>query len=159
MIPLKRTNPILFAILAMLFAWPAAAEQPQWKAWDQEAVTALAKELVEVGGDVRDSVRRLPSMPAQGVRRARSRALDDLRVVQNSIRRLARQLDEGGDRLATYPTYRRIRMLSRDIERNLRRAAITEPTTTQVTAARGVIERLEPFYAEEAAAYWAEEGS
>ncbi|MBW2421554.1 MAG: hypothetical protein JRH19_23640 [Deltaproteobacteria bacterium] len=152
-----RATLIFFAASAMLLAWPAAADQAESSSWDQAAVTALAQELVQAAGDIRDSVRRLPQVPAAGIRRARSQALDDLRVVQSSVRRLASQLEEGGDRLSTYPTFRRIRTLTRDIGRNLRRAAITEPTASQVAAARKVIKKLDPFYAAEAAAYWAEE--
>jgi hypothetical protein len=139
--------------LALLVALPVAAEQVEGKAWDQAAVTTLAQELVGAAGDLRDSVRRQPDLQSNSIRRARSQVLDDLRVAQNSIRSIARQLENGNDRLATYPTFRRIQTLRRDIARNAQRAALTEPTPGKLEAARKVLVQLEPFYAEEAAAY------
>jgi hypothetical protein len=153
---MKRTTLVLLVHLAAvgtLQATPVAADEAKGKAWDQAAVTALAQELVRVGGDLRDSVRRKPDVPAIGIRRARSQALDDLRVVQNSIQRLARQLEAGDDQLTTYPTFRRIQTLRRDIAQNARRAALMEPTTSKLESARVILEQLEQFYAAEAEAY------
>jgi hypothetical protein len=153
-----RASLTLLAALCMLLACtsPVASEQAEGKAWDQAAVTALAQELVQAAGDLRDTVRRQPDILSRSVQRARNQTLDDIRVAQGSIRSLARQLENDGDRLSTYPTFRRIQMLRRDIARNVRRAALTEPTPSKLEAARAVLEQLGPFYSAEAAAYEAE---
>ena len=147
-----RSIVMLSSVLIASCAGPVAPEQRQQQ-WDQEAVTALAQELVRVAGDLRDSVRRQPETHPLAIRRARHLALDRLRVVQSSVRSLARQLENGAGPLETYPTYRRIQMLRRDIARNARRALLVEPTLTKLEQAREVLEQLEPFFAAEAAAY------
>jgi hypothetical protein len=138
--------------LGLACAGPVAPEQAAQE-WDQAAVTEVAQQLARVGGDLRSSVRRQPDIQNQGVRRARQQTLDDLRVVQSSVQSLARQLEGGAGRLETYPTYRRIQSLRGRIARNASRALLTEPTTSKLEAARIVLERMEPFYAAEAAAY------
>ena len=151
-----RASLALLAALGTSFASCATAERAEpapGKAWDQAAVTTLARELAGVAGDLRQSVRRQPGIRADGIRRARHRALDDLRVAERSIWHLLRQLENGSGQLETYPTFRRIQTVSRDVARNVRRAALTEPTTSKLEAAREVLVRLEPFYAAEAAAY------
>jgi len=149
---MTRTIRAAFALLALaglLVALPVAAEA---KDWDQAAVTAIAKQLAGVAGDLRSSVRRAPEPPARRARRARFNALDDLRVVQGSVNSLLRQLEGGAGRTETYPTYRRIRRLRRNIAQNARRALITEPTLGKLETARGLLDQLAPFYAVEVAA-------
>jgi len=144
----------LLAVVGMLgCAATVDAEPVAGKAWDQQAVTALAQKLVEAAGDLRQSVRRQPDIQSHGVRRARRQALDDLRVAENSIRSLARQLETGAGPLDTYPTFRRIQLLRRDVARNTQRAALREPTTSKLEAARSILEQLEPYYSAEAKAY------
>jgi hypothetical protein len=146
------TSVALLTILALGCAGPVAPEQAQQE-WDQAAVTALAQELVQVAGDLRDSARRLPDAHPIGVRRSRHRALDALRVAQGSVRSLARQLEGGAGRAETYPTFRRIQVLRRDIARNAQRSMLREPTLSKLGQTRAVLEKLEPFYAAEAEAY------
>lgn len=147
----RMTSPLaaLTAALLLAFALPATAEHHEW---DQAAVTALAKQLAEVAGDLRTSVRSAPEMPGRSQRRARFDALDTLRVAQGSINSLVSQLEAGGTQESTYPTYRRIGMLRRDIAQNARRAMITEPTLGKLTKARGILDQMAPFYAGEVAA-------
>jgi hypothetical protein len=144
-----RVGVALIVFAGLLVALPAAT---QTKEWDQAAVTGIAKQLAEVAGDLRSSVRRTPEPPGRRARRARLQALDDLRVVQGSVNSLARQLEAGAGREQTYPTYRRIRTLRRDIAQNARRALITEPTLGKLAAARELLDQLDPFYAPEVAA-------
>lgn len=144
-----RVGVALVAFVGLLVALPATSQTTEW---DQAAVTAIAVQLVEVAGDLRSSVRRAPEPPARRARRAHLQALDDLRVVQSSVRSLARQLEAGAGREETYPTYRRIRTLRRDIAQNASRALITEPTLGKLEAARVLLDQLAPFYAPEVAA-------
>ncbi len=150
MTPTTRTGVALLAVISLLVAAPAATETQDW---DQAAVTEIAKQLAAVAGDLRSSVRRAPQVPGhRRARRARVQALDDLRVAQGSINSLMRQLEAGAGREETYPTYRRIRTLRRDIAQNARRALITEPTLGKLKTARGILDQMALFYAAEVAA-------
>ena len=135
-----RSALVLLVPLGILVALPAASET---KEWDQAAVA----------GDLRSSVRE-PSEAHSGrmQRRWRARVFDDLRVAQGSANSLLRQLEAGAGREETYPTYRRIRTLRRNIAQNARRAFITEPTLGKLETARGILDQLARFYAAEVAA-------
>jgi hypothetical protein len=92
----------LLAVLVLIsLPGPGSA---QATAWDQAAVTAIAKQLADAAGDVRESVRLTPSVRPTG-NRNRARALDDLRVLENSVNYLARELEQGKGAEDTYPTY------------------------------------------------------
>jgi hypothetical protein len=138
----------LILFFSMFATMPAAAEP---KEWDQAAVTKLAKELANAAGDLRRSVRSTPPSDLLNQRRLRQDALDDLRVVENSVNSLATRLEAGEGREETYPTYRRIQRLRARIARNARLARLTEPTVSKLATARVLLEQLEPYYqAEEA---------
>ena len=145
-----RSALVLLVPLGIFVALPAASET---KEWDQAAVTALAKQLAAVAGDLRSSVRE-PSEAHSGrrQRRWRARVFDDLRVAQGSANSLLRQLETGAGREETYPTYRRLRILIRDIAQNAQRGRLTEPTLGKLEAARGPLDQLSPFYAPEVTA-------
>ena len=150
MTPTNRAGVALLTVVGLLVAGPAATETLEW---DQAAVTQLAKQLATVAGDLRSSVRRTPEFRGhRRIRRARSQALDDLRVAQGSVNSLLRRLEAGEGREGTYPTYRRIRSLRRNIAQNVRRARITEPTLGKLEAARGILDQMALFYAAEVAA-------
>ena len=149
MTPTTRAGVALLTVIGLLVAVPAATETQEW---DQAAVTELAKQLAAVAGDLRSSVRRTPELGHRRARRARSQALDDLRVAQGSVNSLLRRLEAGEGREETYPTYRRIRSLRRNIAQNARRALITEPTLGKLEAARGILDQMALFYAAEVAA-------
>lgn len=143
---IMRPSLALLAAL-VLFSVPGAGAALA-TAWDQAAVTALAMQLADAAGDVRQSVRMAPSARPAGSRN-RARALDDLRVVENSINHLARQLEQGKGAEDTYPTFQRIQTLRRDIAMRARQAALTEPTISKFETARGLLEQLAPYYAAE----------
>ena len=150
MTPTARVGVALLAVIGLLVAGPAATETQEW---DQAAVTKLAKQVAAVAGDLRTSVRRTPDFRGhRRAQRARFQALDDLRVAQGSINSLLRRLEAGEGREETYPTYRRIRSLRRNIAQNARRALITEPTLGKLEAARGILDQMALFYAVEVAA-------
>jgi hypothetical protein len=152
---MRRRTPTEFVLLATLILFfgmfatlPAAAEP---KEWDQAAVTKLARELADAAGDIRRSVRSRPPNDQLNQRRLRQDALDDLRVVENSVNSLASRLEAGEGREETYPTFSRIQRLRARIARNARITPLTEPTVSKLATARVLLEQLEPYYeAEEA---------
>ena len=138
---------VLVAVLSMLLVGiPSLADSAEW---DQSAVTKIAQQLADVAGDLRRSVRNAPPMQARTQRRARFQALDQLRVAENSINSLARQLAAGGGREETYPTFKRIQMLRNDVASMAQRAHLTEPTLSKLGQAAVLLTKLEPFYAPE----------
>ena len=147
---MRRRTPSEFALLTTLILFfgtfatlPAAAEP---KEWDQETVTTLARDLANAAGDIRRSVRNRPPNDQRNQRRLRQDALDDLRVVENSVNSLANRLEAGEGREETYPTFRRIRRLRARIARNARLTPLTEPTVSKLETARVLLEPLEPYY-------------
>lgn len=144
---MARTLSLALASLMAVGLVTAQAAGAEPKAWDQAAVTALAKELAAAAGDVRQSVRQSPQGTSAGrASRNRHQALDDLRVIENSINHLARRLEAGEGREDTRPTYQRIVTLRNDIAMRARRALILEPTLTKLETARGLLEQLSPYY-------------
>ena len=144
-----RSALVLLVPLGIFVALPATSETREW---DQVAVTELARQLAAVAGDLRSSVRDAPvAHIGRPQRRARARVLDDLRVAEGSVNSLLRQLEAGAGREETYPTYRRLRILRRDIAQNAQRGRLTEPTLGKLEAARGPLDQLAPFYAPEVA--------
>ncbi|MDJ0786841.1 MAG: hypothetical protein QNK05_08520 [Myxococcota bacterium] len=137
----------LSAILALSWALPSPA---QAKEWDQAAVTEIAKQLADAAGTVRQSVRRAgPPPPGSSQRRVHFQALDDLRVIQGSIRSLARRLEHGAGRDETFPTFQRIRTLRNDIAQAAGHADVREPTLSQLEKAGELLAKLEPYYSEQ----------
>ncbi len=153
-----RASSALLSVLALLFGLPiAASASVPHKDWDQEVVTQLARELYQAAGDLLETVRHTPAVgdatlnPQRSQRRLRQEALDDMRIIQFSIRSLVERLEQGEGRLETYPTFNRIRRLRNRIARAARLATLQEATLSKLAAARAALEKLEPYYAPEEA--------
>jgi hypothetical protein len=118
------------------------------RAWDQAEVTALADQLFEAVKDLRESVRtaNAPSI-ASGQARATHRLRDELRLIRNEARHLARRLREGAGRDETLPVFRRIEELRRKAAEDARRIMLVQPILDRIDAARSVLEKLAPYYA------------
>ena len=150
---MTRTNVPAIALLvslALLVALPAASAEQ--KEWDQAAVTELAKQLAEVTRSIRQATRRAePPGHGSGLRLAHLQGQDDLRMLQNSVNSLARQLENGVGREETYSTFRRIRTLRNDLAETARRF-IREPAPEKLQQVQGALDQLALFYAAEDAA-------
>jgi hypothetical protein len=128
-------------------ALPAVAEGSA-QAWEQEAVTALAAELVGAVNGLRDSMRRdaPPDTRAGAQSRLRFRLLDRLRLIEAEARALQRALAGGASQDETFHIFRRIDELRRDAADDARRMFVPEGTTQKMEAARAVLEKLRPYY-------------
>ena len=147
---ISRSALILITLLGLLWALPAASEP---KEWDQAAVTSLAAQLAQQAGDIRQAVRRVPESGMNvSTRRTRWQVLDDLRVMENTVRNFARRLTGGAGREETYPMFQRIQTLRRDIAEHSRRVNLVEPVTSKLETARELLAQIEPYYEAEAAA-------
>ena len=117
--------------------------------WNQERVTALAKELRDDVKELKITVRKNPDAPIGGARRAQYEARDQLRVVQGLAGHLHNDLEDGAGRAETITTYKRIQTARRDLEELGRKAALRENTLEKVMAVQDVLRRLAPYYEEQ----------
>lgn len=124
----------------------AALAAPQ--EWDQEKVTRLANELSEALGDVYGRARGVDPPRVGGSRTSFFRALDDLRVLKNSVRHLARRLQSGAGYDETLPIYRRVRsMRSSAAEEGRRSAGALPADVLELVEQAGVhLDQLAAFY-------------
>jgi len=129
-----------------LAAPPALAEAAKW---DQQRVTALAKELAAAVKDLRVDVEKNPDQPPGPARRAQFQAREDLRLLQYTTRQLASSLAKGEGRDETAPIFQRIETLRRDAEENGRKAMIAEATLAKIAKAKDLLLQISPYYAEE----------
>jgi hypothetical protein len=136
----------LAAVLAAFSLLPTAG-RAQTRTWDQAAVTALAEELFDAVKDLRESLRRSndPSIDL-GQSDSTYRLLDDLRLIRSEARHLADELKKGAGRDQTLPVIKRIEEIRRDAATEARRIRLQQPTPERIAAARGVLEKIEPYY-------------
>ena len=143
-----RTSALLLPVAAFVLA--ASLASAELTAWDQEKVTAIAAELVEVTRDLRGALRRQPPPTlGQPGRASFHRLRDELSAIETAAGRLHRALSEGATRDETLPTYRRIIRSVRNAAENARRISIGEPAAGKIKTAGDVLRRLRPYYEEE----------
>jgi hypothetical protein len=140
---------LLTAILSAVVLLPSLGRAGEPRAWDQAEAAALADQLYEAVKDLRDSVRKAsdPSI-ASGQARATHRLSDTLRLIRNESKHLAARLAEGAGRDETFPVFRRIGQLRLQAAEDARRIMLVQPVLERIDAARSVLEKLEPYYAE-----------
>jgi hypothetical protein len=139
---------VLGAALAVGFgATDARAESAKW---DQKRVTSIAQQLAVAVGQLYDNVIKLPASPNTPQRKVRYQAIDDLRTLKQVTGSFARNLQAGKDREETYPTYRRIQTIRRDLEEHGRKADVKLDTLNAYAKVADLNRRLGPYYEEEA---------
>jgi leucyl-tRNA synthetase len=143
----KRIGLALGAAALLGLASPSATAESA--TWDQAKVTAIAKELADAVKDLKDVVRQNPDQVSGPQRRAQYAAREDLRLLSNTTRHLAMELERGEGREATLPVYRRVQTLRRDAEEDGRKAMIQTSTMEKIAVAEEILARLAPYYAEE----------
>ncbi len=129
----------------------AQEETKQEDPWQQEEAVKLAKRLAEQAGDIRLTMRRA-SPGSLGTTRPREfRLEEDVRLIRNTARHLARQLEEGKGREETLPTARRVAMFIRDARVNASGWAPPEWIESKIDSARNTISELAALYGAELA--------
>lgn len=116
--------------------------------WDQEKVATLADELAQAVVDVRRTARNVPRAGVQtGQEASWMRFEDNLRILANETKTMARQLHEGRTHDETLKRYQRMGMLIRDIQENLGRMGIPKDLQERLDAARVVLDKFDAYYA------------
>jgi hypothetical protein len=136
------------AVLAAIVALGAARASAEAQTpWDQAKVGAIAKELVEAVEAVYDALREEPSSSvASGQARSFYSLTQNVRRIRTESRELTRALEGGQGHDETLPIYRQMLLLVRDAREEARRTFLTSPVSDRITAARGVLDRLAPYY-------------
>jgi hypothetical protein len=116
--------------------------------WDQERVTDVATQLATAMNDVSVSINKLRtgSQVGSGQANAFLRLKDRVRVARNESRHLAKQLQDGKNRMETVYTYARLMTTIRDAREEGRRGFIEEPTLDRIAVAADLVRRLSPYY-------------
>jgi hypothetical protein len=148
---LRRLSSLLVLGPALALVAPAASAEPVAK-WDQARVTKYAEELVAGTDELENALRGEPSVVNLAQQRAYYEAREDVRLLNNSATHLVAELKAGKGRDETLGIYRRITSLRRDAEENGRRAEIPDSTMDKVVKVGSALFKLNPYYADEAAA-------
>ena len=146
-------------LTATLIVAPAAAlaqeaEAPQigtpgtTAEWDQEKVATLADELAQAVVDVRRTARNVPRAGVQTAQEASwMRFEDNLRLLANETKTMARQLHDGKTHDETLKRYQRMGMLIRKIQENVGRMGIPKDLQEKIDAAGVVLDKFDAYYA------------
>lgn len=136
------------ALAAVSMAAPAALAEGT--AWDQEKVTAIAKEISDAAQALQRSLRRRPPTTlGQPGKRAFWSLREEMQVLSTASRRLHQALSEGAGLDETYPTYRRLLRSGRRAKGELRRINLGEPESSKVDAVVEAVRKIRPFYDDE----------
>ena len=131
------------AVLTLAPPPTLAAQQP----WDQQKVTEIASQLAEAVSGVYNEFRMQPEASIASMQAsARYRLQDELRLLENETRELARQLKSGEGLDATQPIYERIGVVARDARENARKQLTVEPIQRRVDRAEELWAQLTPYY-------------
>ena len=120
------------------------------KAWDQEEVALLSKQLNEAVSSLRRATSNDPTLRdgAPLNRRSAQDFRDSLKALESACRQLARKLEQGADRAETVSVAKRIGMLIRRTQTTGRKVMIKQSQWAAVDPAIDLINRLSPYYSE-----------
>jgi hypothetical protein len=114
--------------------------------WNQERVTALAKELETAVSGLRDAVRKSPAWENPQQKRRLYEIADKLRLIESEAIHLHAQLAKGADMEETLPAYQRLQRLKRDAQVLAMRTDVSAITQPKLDAATSVLAQIEPYY-------------
>jgi hypothetical protein len=117
--------------------------------WDQDRVTKYAEELVTAADELEQALKKVGIQNLANAN-ARYQVQDTVKMLHTASRGLSKALQNGEGRDETTPRFKRLETLRRDAEVEGRRADISEPVFEKVFAVGGALQRLRPYYIEEA---------
>jgi hypothetical protein len=137
----------LSAVLTLLggVSGAVADEDP----WNQEQAVKLAKQLADQVGDIRVTMKKAAPGTVGITKQKRYRLEEDLRLMRNSTRHLARQLEAGKGREETLPTAQRVAMFIRDARVDASGWTPPEWIETKIDSARSTLSELAALYGAE----------
>lgn len=132
-----------FFVMALLVGAHASA---QTEAWNQEKVTALAKELESSVSGLRDAVRRSPLRENPQQKTRIFRIADQLRLIESESASLHARLARGEGMDETLPSFQRIQRLRRSAQSLANRTDVSAQTQPKLDRANQVLGQMAPFY-------------
>ncbi|HTO08818.1 MAG TPA: hypothetical protein VMR86_17350 [Myxococcota bacterium] len=132
--------------LAALLVFASTGAHAQTQAWNQEVVTALAGQLEKSVSGLRDVVRGSPNYNNPAYKRKLYEIMDNLRMIEQSATSMHASLKDGAGMEETLPTYKRLQQIRRDTEVLAQRVDITAVTRPKLDEAKGILEKIEPYY-------------
>ena len=117
------------------------------KAWDQQAVTQIVRELdAAVTGLFDEFKKQPPANIASTQADARERLEDDLRRLEHETHGLRERIEAGKGLDATRSMYERIGSVAKDAREEARKQMQDEPVQKRVDRAEALWARLTPYY-------------
>ncbi|HVN40126.1 MAG TPA: hypothetical protein VMW19_18340 [Myxococcota bacterium] len=140
-----RSHLVLVVVVASVAMSPRAFAAE--KAWDQQAVTQIVRELDGAVTGLLDEFKKQPpanlaSMQAD----ARLRLEDDLRRLEHETHGLRERIDAGAGLDATRSMYEHIGSVANDAREEARKQMQAEPVLKRVDQAEALWARLTPYY-------------
>jgi len=131
------------AALGLTFATQALA---QTEKWNQEKVTAIAKELEAAVSGLRDAVKKSPAWENPQQKRNLYKISDILRQIEQECTSLHAQLAKGAGMEESLANYEHIQRLKRRAEVLAPKSDITAFTKPKLDQATGLLKQIEPYY-------------
>ena len=135
------TRFLTIAIVGALAA-PAHADIA---AWDQANVTALARQLDAASKALYDTFFKQPK-PTTVQSKQFYRLREDVRLIRNDARALARALEKGAGRDETQPKYDDLMQNVRRAQDNAAKVFTSKDLKDRASGARAVLNQLTPYY-------------
>jgi hypothetical protein len=136
----------LVVSLAVALLVTSLTAHAQTQAWNQEVVTTLAGELEKSVSGLRDVVRGSPNLQNPAYKRKMYEIMDNLRLIEQSATSMHAALKKGAGMEETLPTYKRLQQIRRDTVVLAQRVDITAVTRPKLDEAKGILEKIEPYY-------------
>jgi hypothetical protein len=140
---MRRLVSVLIALGVL--AAPAAARSER-ATWNQERAAAIASELAVAVQRLKASAERAPEQPSVMQERRRQGVLVDLRRLSDLTADLASRLKAGQGLRETQGVYDEIQTVRRQAREAGRDLFTPESTAADIVTARGMLERLAPYY-------------
>ncbi len=140
---------LVAAALTVALVSIAAPARAELATWDQDRVTKYAAELVTAADDLERSLKQIGIQNLANAN-AMYQVQDTVKMLHTASRGLAKSLENGKGRDETMPRFKRVETLRRDAEIEGRSADIPEQVFEKVFAVGGALQRLRPYYVEQA---------
>ena len=127
-------------IVCLAGSSPALAQQ---KAWDQDAVTKLVAELVNVISKVQVAAKTTDNVTSD---EAREFVIEDLALLKKNARSLEQELRSGKDQTASFPRAKRVGSLVQRTRANAQVAMLSPANSAEVKRANELIAQIATYY-------------
>ncbi len=137
---------ILSMAVAVTFFGGATSAMDEEDPWQQEKAAKLARKLADQTNDIRMTIKKATPGSMGIMRRKRFRLEEDIRLLRNTSKHLANQLEAGKGREETLPSARRLGMFIRDARVDAYGWVPPEWIETKIDVARNTLRELAGLY-------------